>query len=204
MPSKNSKNSKNDDRERSRPKSRNDLNKLTKRELKELCGEHGLATSGKRNDLFERLSIFFDFFEDNGDDDGIEKDTQEEKKDEEDDQKEEIEEEESDKETEKEPKVDVGKSDIPNGFNELLTLNKQRDSKEGLTTIIEGYDKLLETEPDNEYILVHKGVSLQYMQEYEQAVECYSSALKINPNNIEARMLLEGCRVMGLIISTKK
>ncbi|UCH87890.1 MAG: hypothetical protein JSV49_06370 [Thermoplasmata archaeon] len=170
-----------------KPKSLKERDSLTKKDLKNLCSEYGLATSGNRATLFERVKNFLDL-------------EPEEKKEEEQEDEEKEKEKEQKEPEEAKPKT-IEKSDDEQVLiilNELFQLNLSRDSKDDLHKVMDGYNALIRSQPENEYILIHKGICLQYLQDYSGAVECYVKALKINPDNVEARILLEGCRVMGI------
>jgi tetratricopeptide (TPR) repeat protein len=82
-------------------------------------------------------------------------------------------------------------------MNELNRVNIYRDKGKGLDSVIERYDKLQNLYSDNEYILIQKGICQQSMKNYKGAIDCYVKVLKKNPNNVEAQVLLEGCKVIG-------
>jgi tetratricopeptide (TPR) repeat protein len=190
------------------------LNNYNKKQLKALCSEHGLATFGTRVALFDRLINFFDLDSGEKDDkkderDGLTKEKSESKGAEgerdkkpgkvESEKLKSVQKESEDglKATEVEKSIDSKEKKLD--INDLFKLNLARDNKGDLESVLKQYDSLLKDHPGNSYILVNKGICLQYLQDYNGAVKCYIDALKINPDNIEARMLLEGCRVMGVV-----
>jgi KaiC/GvpD/RAD55 family RecA-like ATPase len=200
-----SKNQNEDSNSNSHPRTIKDLNKLTKKELKRLCGELKLKSSGNRSDLFDRLKEYFGFEPIDSKDKKIESDERKSP---------EIEDAESDKkdygdqtaekEIENSTSEEAPRSEVDSIFNKLNELNISRDSRNDLIEILKGYNSLQQEFSDNEYILIHKGICLQYQQEYNNAIEYYEKALKINPYNLEARILLEGCRVLEAIRSSKQ
>jgi KaiC/GvpD/RAD55 family RecA-like ATPase len=164
-----------------KPRTLKELDRLNKKELSALCADNGLNRSGKRKELYKRLKNFYDF--ENGD-------------------KEEGQKKEEEEESTPEPRApSPGEDDAEKDralMGQIYDLNFSRDSGEDLKEVLNRYNDLIFDNPDNEYLMIHRGICLQYMQDYDGAVQCYVDALKINPGNIEARMLLDGCRAMGI------
>lgn len=58
--------------------------------------------------------------------------------------------------------------------------------KELATNHIKFCDTLLKNDPNNVKALIDKGLSFKLLEQYENAVECFNEALKIEPANPEA------------------
>jgi tetratricopeptide (TPR) repeat protein len=51
---------------------------------------------------------------------------------------------------------------------------------------IDYYEKALQIDPDNAYVLFSKGEALGKLGKYEEAIKYYDKALEINPKNGDA------------------
>ncbi len=77
-------------------------------------------------------------------------------------------------------------------FNKALALKDWAialDDKEKVKSSIEAMDKSLEIDPKNGEAWYNKGMALGLLEEFDNAVECFDAALKLDPGNTTYEMM---------------
>jgi len=52
---------------------------------------------------------------------------------------------------------------------------------------LNSYDRMLELEPDSEVGWYNRGIALALLERYHDAIASFDQALRLNPNNTEAK-----------------